>query len=157
MPKIPANGIQLFYEAQGAGEPLLLIAGFACDHSIWSPVLPSLASKYWVVSFDNRGVGQTTAPDSPYSLRQMADDATAFAHGSGGPGQGLGGRATSEELALSPIAVDHPLLAGNVVAAHARNLLGGADRLVKDSHARSLVALRAVDFAAIGSETIDIR
>ena len=34
MPTFRANGIQLFYEARGSGEPLLLIAGFACDHSV---------------------------------------------------------------------------------------------------------------------------
>jgi hypothetical protein len=36
----------------------------------------------------------------------MADDATAFAHGSRNPGQGFGGGLSSEELVLSPIAVD---------------------------------------------------
>ena len=25
----------MYYETKGAGEPLLLIAGFACDHTIW--------------------------------------------------------------------------------------------------------------------------
>lgn len=78
MPTIRANGIQLHYEAQGVGEPLLLIAGFACDHSIWSLVEPSLASNYRVISFDNRGMGQSSAPDDRYTIRQMTEDAVAL-------------------------------------------------------------------------------
>jgi len=78
MPTIRAKGIQLYYEAHGVGEPLLLIAGFACDHSIWSLVEPSLALKYRVISFDNQGVGQSSAPDNPYSIRQMTEDAVAL-------------------------------------------------------------------------------
>lgn len=46
----------------------------------------------------------------------MADDATAFAHGSRNPGQGFGGGLSSEELVLSPIAVDR--WAGKVVTGH---------------------------------------
>jgi 3-oxoadipate enol-lactonase len=38
MPKIHANGIDINYEVEGAGEPSLLISGFACDLNIWSKV-----------------------------------------------------------------------------------------------------------------------
>jgi len=34
MPRVQVNGIAMYYETKGAGEPLLLIAGFACDHTI---------------------------------------------------------------------------------------------------------------------------
>jgi pimeloyl-ACP methyl ester carboxylesterase len=78
MPKVHANGIDIYYEVMGAGEPLLLIAGFASDLTIWSKVAPSLAEQYQVIGFDNRGVGRSSAPDSPYSIRQMADDAAAL-------------------------------------------------------------------------------
>ena len=43
MPKVRANGIDIYYEAKGAGDPLLLIAGFACDLTIWAKVAPALA------------------------------------------------------------------------------------------------------------------
>src|ERR1700687_458560 len=105
MPTIRANGIQLFYEACGSGELLLLIPGFACDHSIWSQVVPSLASQYRVVSFDNRGVGQSSAPDIRYSIREMADDAAALLEQIGArqahvAGHSMGGL-IAQELALA--------------------------------------------------------
>jgi pimeloyl-ACP methyl ester carboxylesterase len=74
MPKVHANGIELFYEESGSGEPLLLIAGFACDHKNWCKLVPLLVSKNRVITFDNRGVGQSSSPETSYSIRQMAED-----------------------------------------------------------------------------------
>ena len=78
MPKVHANGIEIFYEETGTGEPLLLIAGFACDHTNWSRMIPFLAPRYRVIAFDNRGVGQTSVPNTPYSIAQMAQDAAGL-------------------------------------------------------------------------------
>jgi pimeloyl-ACP methyl ester carboxylesterase len=78
MSMIQANGIQLYWESSGTGEPLLLISGFACDHSIWSMVANGLAPRYRLISFDNRGVGRSSSPDSPYSIKQMAEDAASL-------------------------------------------------------------------------------
>lgn len=74
MPKVQANGIDIYYEIKGAGEFLLLIAGFASDLTNWSKMVSLLAEKYRVIVFDNRGVGRSSAPESPYTIRQMADD-----------------------------------------------------------------------------------
>ncbi|OKH43320.1 alpha/beta hydrolase [Calothrix sp. HK-06] len=74
MPKIHVNGIDLYYNIQGKGTPLLLIAGFDCDSSYWSLVVPALVKNYQVIRLDNRGVGKSSAPDSPYTIKQMADD-----------------------------------------------------------------------------------
>ena len=74
MPKVQANGIELFYEESGAGEPLLLIAGFACDHTNWRKLVPLLASNYRLIIFDNRGVGQSTSPATAYTIGRMAED-----------------------------------------------------------------------------------
>ena len=74
MPKVQVNGIELYVETHGDGEPLLLIAGFACDHTMWSDVVGALAGHYRVIVFDNRGVGRSASPDSPYTIRMMASD-----------------------------------------------------------------------------------
>ena len=74
MPKVRANGVELFYEEGGAGEPLLLIAGFACDHKNWCKLVPLLVSTNRVITSDNRGVGQSSSPETSYSIRQMAED-----------------------------------------------------------------------------------
>ncbi len=105
MPKTYVNGIDLFYDVQGTGEALILIAGFDCDSEYWSAVMPSLVSKYQVIRFDNRGSGQSSAPDSPYSIKQMADDTTALLNYLGITtfhlaGHSMGGQ-IAQELALS--------------------------------------------------------
>jgi 3-oxoadipate enol-lactonase len=78
MPKAQANDIDIYYEVKGDGEPLLLIAGFSSDLTIWSKMVSPLAEKYRVIVFDNRGVGRSSAPESPYTIRQMADDAAGL-------------------------------------------------------------------------------
>jgi pimeloyl-ACP methyl ester carboxylesterase len=65
MPKVRVNGIELYVQTHGGGEPLPLIAGSACDHSPWSEVAGAFAGHYRVIAFDNRGVGRSAAPDSP--------------------------------------------------------------------------------------------
>ena len=78
MPKIQANDIELFYNITGTGEPLLLLAGFACDNSYWSLMMPNLTTKYQVIRVDNRGVGRSSTPTKPYSIQEMARDAAAL-------------------------------------------------------------------------------
>ncbi|HQR07089.1 MAG TPA: alpha/beta hydrolase [Gemmatales bacterium] len=105
MPIIHANGVDLFYESMGTGEPLLILAGFACDHTIWAKVVPALARQYRVISFDNRGMGQSPASKSPVSVRDMAEDAAGLLKSLGlGPvhvaGHSMGGM-IAQELALA--------------------------------------------------------
>src|SRR3989454_11986574 len=74
MPKVGVNGIRVFYEEAGRGEPLILIMGFGGDHLAWAFQVRALAEHYRVVTFDNRGAGQSDAPEPPYTIRTMADD-----------------------------------------------------------------------------------
>jgi pimeloyl-ACP methyl ester carboxylesterase len=74
MPKVRANGIGIYYEVHGAGEPLVLIAGLGYEHWMWQKMMPGLAEHLQVVAFDNRGVGQTDKPEGPYTAQMLADD-----------------------------------------------------------------------------------
>jgi len=105
MPKVPANGIDVFYEVHGTGDPLLLVAGFGCDHTIWSGLVPALASRHRVILFDNRGTGQTSGPAAVADVRQMAEDAAGLLGAIGlSPahvaGHSMGGM-IAQELALA--------------------------------------------------------
>ena len=71
------NGTKIFWTEQGAGEPLLLIAGLGAPHNSWRRILPQFAEKYRVIVFDNRGVGETVFTDEPFSMELMAADAKA--------------------------------------------------------------------------------
>lgn len=78
MPHVMANGINIYYEIHGSGDPLLLINPIGYDLWIWHRMVPALAKHFQVVTFDNRGVGQTDKPPGPYTARLLADDSVAL-------------------------------------------------------------------------------
>ena len=100
MPKIRTNGIELFYEESGAGEPLLLIAGFACDHTNWRKLVPLLASTSRLITFDNRGVGQSSSPETPYSIRLLAEDTIGLLDAIGLDSVHIAGHSMGGQIAL---------------------------------------------------------
>jgi 3-oxoadipate enol-lactonase len=75
MPTVKVGDINMYYEIQGEGDPLLLIMGLGSDLTGWMFQIPEFSKKYQVIAFDNRGVGRTETPDKPYSVKMMADDA----------------------------------------------------------------------------------
>ncbi|MEH7106383.1 alpha/beta fold hydrolase [Bacillus sp. JJ1764] len=77
MPVTKANGIDLYYEVHGEGEPLLLIMGLSLSSRSWFRSVPVLSEHYQVIIFDNRGVGQSGKPNTPYSIELMAEDTRA--------------------------------------------------------------------------------
>jgi 3-oxoadipate enol-lactonase len=68
------NGLDIYYELHGQGNPLVLIAGYTCDHTFWGEMLDELTKAYQVLIFDNRGVGQTKDANSSFTLETMAED-----------------------------------------------------------------------------------
>ncbi len=78
MPTARVNGIDIYYEEHGQGEPLLLIAGLGANATLWETQIPLLARELRVVAFDNRGAGRSDRPDGPYSLPLFADDTAAL-------------------------------------------------------------------------------
>jgi len=72
------DGIELYYEEHGSGDPLLLVMGLAADSTAWLLQVPEFAHHYRTIVFDNRGVGRSSKPSGPYTIHQMADDAAAL-------------------------------------------------------------------------------
>lgn len=77
MPMASGNGISIYYEVHGAGDPLLLIGGLASDVTLFRQLIPDLAEHRQVIALDNRGAGRSDKPDIPYSVAMMAADAVA--------------------------------------------------------------------------------
>ena len=74
MPKAKTNGIELYYETHGEGKPLVLISGLGYSSWQWHKMVPLLAEKFQVITFDNRGVGQSDKPAGPYTAGMLAQD-----------------------------------------------------------------------------------
>ena len=64
----------------GQGDAVLLINGLSAPSVGWALQVKALSPRFQVVTFDNRGVGQTDLPPEPvYTTAQIADDAAAAA------------------------------------------------------------------------------
>jgi pimeloyl-ACP methyl ester carboxylesterase len=82
MPRARANAIELEYESIGDphAPPLLLIMGLGSQMIVWPDELCRLlaAEGFRVIRYDNRDVGLSTKPATPYTLDDMADDAAGL-------------------------------------------------------------------------------
>jgi pimeloyl-ACP methyl ester carboxylesterase len=74
MPIVNSNGIKLYYEVQGAGMPLVLLAGLGYPAWEWHRMAPLLARRFQVITPDNRGVGQSEKRAGPYTASLLAAD-----------------------------------------------------------------------------------
>jgi 3-oxoadipate enol-lactonase len=74
MPHAAVGSITVFYERAGSGPAVVLVAGLGGDHFLWRHQIPHLAAPFDVIAPDNRGAGQSSAPDEPYSIAMFADD-----------------------------------------------------------------------------------
>lgn len=76
---ITANGLNLWVERKGEGEPLLFISGSGGDLRDKPNALDGpLAKRFEMVAYDQRGLGQSDKPDGPYTMADYADDAAAL-------------------------------------------------------------------------------
>lgn len=110
------NGdVAIAWEESGDGAPVLLIHGLGYARWGWEPILPLLASRHRVITFDNRGIGESTVPPGPYTAAMMATDAVAVLDGAGAEhahivGTSLGGMIAQELAIAHPHRVDHLVL-----------------------------------------------
>jgi pimeloyl-ACP methyl ester carboxylesterase len=73
--RVPVGDINISYKVLGQGDPIVLIMGSGSTMDTWDPrFLDNLSSKYKVIIFDNRGMGNTTAPSGNFSIAQFAND-----------------------------------------------------------------------------------
>ncbi len=70
----PVNGIRLYFEIFGSGEPLLLLHGGGATIESWFAQIPELAKKFKVIVPDSRGHGRTNDADGPIDFSLMASD-----------------------------------------------------------------------------------
>jgi len=106
--KVNVNGVNLYYELYGKGDPLVLVAGTGISLAPWRVFqVPEFSKHYQVLIYDHRGLGRSDKPDVPYSTRLFAQDCAALmdaldigrAHIMG---HSMGGRVAQW------IALDHP-------------------------------------------------
>lgn len=75
MPNAQLNDANIYYEVMGEGKPLVLVMGLGGNLDWWGTGFRKyLARHRQVIALDNRGAGETTAPDAPFTIHHMAGD-----------------------------------------------------------------------------------
>ena len=78
MSTVRVNGVDLYYELSGSGEPLVLVHGSWGDHHNWDPVVASLSESFRVLAYDRRGHSASERPAGRGSVFEDADDLAAL-------------------------------------------------------------------------------
>ena len=103
MPVVQANGIDINYEVQGEGEPMVLIPYLAAEQACYAFQVGEYAKHFTCYSIDPRGAGLSSKPEGEYTTELLADDVAAFMQAVGiGPAHVFGvslGAATGMWLA----------------------------------------------------------
>ena len=108
MPDVPTahlNGIDVYYEREGTGPRLLFLNGSGATLATSAPLLATLRSRFDLLANDQRGLGQTSVPDGPYTMAGYAADAAALAESIGWASYGVIGISfggmVAQELAVT--------------------------------------------------------
>jgi esterase len=77
--EVRVNGVSLYYEEHGAGEPILCIHGTGSSAAVWGDAVARLATRGRTIAYDRRGFSRSERPE-PFvtDVRQHADDAAAL-------------------------------------------------------------------------------
>ena len=126
------NGVSIYYEEHGSGQPLILLHGGLGSGDMYAPILPLLARGRRVITVDLQGHGRTADVDRPMRFATLGDDIAALVRHLGLPQADVMGYSFGAATALRT-AIQHPDLVRRLVAAsfpfrrdgwHAENLAG---------------------------------
>lgn len=107
MSYLSVNGLSMYYEIHGSGEPLILLHGGVGAIEMFGPVLPALAEHRQVIAADLQAHGRTADIERPLRFELMADDVAALTRLLGLDGADLMGYSLGGGVALRT-AIDHP-------------------------------------------------
>jgi pimeloyl-ACP methyl ester carboxylesterase len=76
--RVEVNGMQMYYEISGAGDPLIVLHGAYMNIPSMGAIIPRLAETHKVYALELQGHGRTTDIDRPITYPNLADDVAAF-------------------------------------------------------------------------------
>src|SRR5687767_15821501 len=76
--RVKVNGMQMYYEVSGAGDPLIVLHGAYMNIPSMGAIIPMLAESHKVYALEFQGHGRTTDIDRPITYPNLADDVAGF-------------------------------------------------------------------------------
>ena len=120
---VHSEGADLVFDTQGAGTPLLLIAGAGGDSGVYARIAPLLAPHHTVITYDRRCNGRSTGDATlDMDMAQQARDAVAVLRAAGYEQGTFFGNSGGANIALQ-VAADHPAHVARLLA-HEPPLIG---------------------------------
>lgn len=114
--RVPVNGMQMYYEVSGTGEPLIVLHGAYMNIPSMGAIIPKLAKSHKVYALELQGHGRTTDIDRPITYPNLADDVAAFMDKVGLKKADVFGYSMGSAAALQ-LAIRHPQKVNKLVAA----------------------------------------
>ena len=114
--RVKVNGMQMYYEVSGAGDPLVVLHGAYMNIPSMGAIIPMLAKTHKVYALELQGHGRTTDIDRPITYPNLADDVAAFMDAVGLPKADVFGYSMGSAAALQ-LAIRHPAKVNKLVAA----------------------------------------
>ncbi|RYE10382.1 MAG: alpha/beta hydrolase [Hyphomicrobiales bacterium] len=113
---VSVNGMQIYYEVSGAGEPLLILHGAYMNIPAMGGIVGRLAATHKVYALEFQGHGRTTDIDRPITYPNLADDVAAFMDAVGLAKADVFGYSMGAAAGLQ-LAIRHPAKVGKLVGA----------------------------------------
>jgi len=122
---VPVNGLQMYYEVHGEGQPLVLLHGaFSGIGTSFGKIIPGLSRSRQVVAFELQAHGRTADIDRPLTLEGMADDVAAAIQQLGLGQVDVFGYSMGAAVALH-VVVRHPQVVRKLIFASGTYTLSG--------------------------------
>jgi pimeloyl-ACP methyl ester carboxylesterase len=114
--RVQVNGMQMYYEVSGAGDPLVVLHGAYMNIPSMGAIIPMLAKTHKVYALEFQGHGRTTDIDRPITYQNLADDVAAFMNAVKLPKADVFGYSMGSAAALQ-LAIRHPDKVNKLVTA----------------------------------------
>src|SRR5215210_4040316 len=72
------RGIEMAYDVEGSGPPVVLLHGYPFNRSMWREQVEALQGSFRVITPDLRGLGETEGGAEPATMNEMAQDVAAL-------------------------------------------------------------------------------
>jgi pimeloyl-ACP methyl ester carboxylesterase len=129
--RVEVNGMRMYYEVSGAGDPLIVLHGAYMNIASMGAIIPRLAGTHKVYALELQGHGRTTDIDRPITYPNLADDVAVFMDAVGLTKADVFGYSMGAVTGLQ-LAIRHPEKVNKLVMASGAYDAGGWQPAFKD-------------------------